>query len=214
MKLTRSRKTVRGRPKDPDKRAAILAAAKGKFSTLGLAGTSMDAIAAEAGVSKLTLYSHFRDKDDLFKQTVIAKCREHTPDAMFDRHSNAPLEQRLLQIGLGFIDLINNEDASNLYRLMATQGAKVNKLGKLFWEAGPERSMREFARLLEAAVAAGELSIEDPRRAAAHWFFLLKGEPHLKNLVGAAGPPTPAERRRHAREVVALFLRAYARRSA
>ena len=55
-----------GRPKDPGKRAAILDAAKRMFVSHGFERVSMDQIAAEAGVSKLTVYSHFGDKDRLF----------------------------------------------------------------------------------------------------------------------------------------------------
>ena len=55
-----------GRPKDLEKRAAILQAAKQLFTTQGFDGTSMDAIAGLAGVSKLTVYSHYRDKERLF----------------------------------------------------------------------------------------------------------------------------------------------------
>ncbi|WP_330970248.1 TetR/AcrR family transcriptional regulator, partial [Lysobacter sp. A3-1-A15] len=55
-----------GRPKDLAKRAAILDAAKSMFTQYGFGGASMDQIAAEAGVSKLTVYSHFGDKETLF----------------------------------------------------------------------------------------------------------------------------------------------------
>ena len=50
-----------GRPKDQAKRLAILEAAKTLFMRNGYEGSSMDAIAAEAGVSKLTVYNHFTD---------------------------------------------------------------------------------------------------------------------------------------------------------
>ena len=36
----------------------------------------MEAIASEAGVSKLTLYSHFKDKEALFCAAVKATCIE------------------------------------------------------------------------------------------------------------------------------------------
>ncbi|OCG89579.1 TetR/AcrR family transcriptional regulator, partial [Xanthomonas euvesicatoria] len=55
-----------GRPKDLGKRAAILGAARTMFMEQGYAGVSMDGIAAQAGVSKLTVYSHFGDKESLF----------------------------------------------------------------------------------------------------------------------------------------------------
>src|SRR5690606_22208157 len=54
-----------GRPKDLAKRAAILQAAERMFLQHGFEGVSMDQIAAAAGVSKLTVYSHFGDKDAL-----------------------------------------------------------------------------------------------------------------------------------------------------
>ncbi|MBP7656876.1 MAG: helix-turn-helix transcriptional regulator, partial [Pseudoxanthomonas sp.] len=71
-----------GRPKDLGKRAAILEAAKQLFAREGFNGVSMDQIAAEAGVSKLTVYSHFGDKDALFAAAVQAKCAEMLPDAL------------------------------------------------------------------------------------------------------------------------------------
>ena len=55
-----------GRPKDLAKRQSILDAAKILFLSKGFASTSMDAVANLAGVSKLTVYSHFTDKETLF----------------------------------------------------------------------------------------------------------------------------------------------------
>ena len=64
-----------GRPMDPEKRAAVLEAAKALFLARGYDGTSMDAVAQAAGVSKLTVYSHFQDKDTLFVEAVKAARR-------------------------------------------------------------------------------------------------------------------------------------------
>jgi AcrR family transcriptional regulator len=73
-----------GRPKDLEKRAAILDAAKRLFPTSGFEGTSMDAIAADAGVSKLAVYSHFRDKETLFIAAIRVRCEEQVPETLFD----------------------------------------------------------------------------------------------------------------------------------
>ncbi|MQT72625.1 TetR family transcriptional regulator, partial [Pseudomonas sp. FSL R10-0071] len=64
--------TALGRPKDMAKRQAILDAAKSLFLTHGYANTSMDAVATLAGVSKLTVYSHFTDKETLFSSAILA----------------------------------------------------------------------------------------------------------------------------------------------
>ena len=50
----------------PEKTAAILDGAMQVFLEQGYVGTTMDRIAAAAGVSKPTVYSHFQDKATLF----------------------------------------------------------------------------------------------------------------------------------------------------
>lgn len=200
----------RGRPKDPAKRQAILDAAKHLFAHNGLAATSMEAIAAQAGVSKLTLYSHFRRKEDLFQHAVIAKCTEHSPPESFEMRSGEPLRVRLTAIAQGFLKLVLSEDAVNLYRMMATDARADGKLGKLFYAAGPQRTLDLFARLLVTAQKAGELRVADPQRAAGHFFCLLKGIHHLRVLMGERAAPRGAELRAHIDDAVDVFLRAYA----
>src|ERR1043166_4398163 len=130
---------LRGRPKDLGKRAAIMAAAKQLFSKHGLDGVSMDALADKAGVSKLTLYSHFKSKDELFQTAVGEKCQEHQPPDFFDVRSPLPLREQLRKIGRGFVTLVMSPEALNLHRMMAAHAAGGSKLGRLFFEAGPEK---------------------------------------------------------------------------
>jgi AcrR family transcriptional regulator len=54
------------RPGAPDTRAAILAAARELFAVHGFGGTSVRAIAAEAGVDAALVHHYFGSKDDLF----------------------------------------------------------------------------------------------------------------------------------------------------
>lgn len=207
---SRKGRRARGRPKDLDKREAILLAAKKLFTAHGLPRTSMEGIADAAGVSKLTVYNHFHSKEELFRETVFAKCSEHWPEDLFDVQARLPLRERLRLIGRGFLDLVHSQEVVNTYRLMAAEGAGQSKFGRLFWEFGPECTLQRFAQVLEAAHRAGELHVPEPRRTASHFFVLLKGEHHIKSLVGAAPSPDAAERQRHVEDVIELFLRAYA----
>lgn len=204
----------RGRPKDLDKRAAIMASAKQLFARHGYSGVSMDAIAAGAGVSKLTLYSHFKSKALLFQTAVAEKCRDFTPPDFFDPDSPLPLRERLRNIGNGFIGLVMNDEALEFYRMLCAQGADGNRLGKLFYAAGPARNLAQMSGLLERACAAHELSITDTVSAAGHFFSLLQGTPHVKVLIGESSRPSTRQLRAHVDEVVDLFLRAYARQDA
>lgn len=199
----------RGRPKDPEKRLAILRAAKTLFAKRGFDATSMDALARAAGVSKLTLYSHFADKDALFAASVVATCEAHAPPAFFDPTQPLPLRQRLLQIGRGFVDLIMDEEVIDFYRMMAAQARNDDRLGKLFYAAGPEPTVRQFAQLLSSAHQQQELRVPNPKVAAEHFFCLLKGVHHLQALMACRGPLNETERTHHVTEVVELFLRAY-----
>src|SRR5258706_16082283 len=72
MKETAARRP--GRALDPAKRAAILEGARAVFMRQGFAQGSMDAVAAEAGVGKQTIYRHFRSKEALVKALVEAMC--------------------------------------------------------------------------------------------------------------------------------------------
>src|SRR5678815_5350543 len=91
-----------GRPKDLGKGAAILEAAKRMFITHGFDGVSMDQIAAEASVSKLTVYSHFGDKETLFAAAVKSHCEQGLPDTLFADRPDVPLRERLLEIARAF----------------------------------------------------------------------------------------------------------------
>ena len=63
-------KPQRGRPRDPERVRRILEAAQRHFNEHGLERASVDAIAAEAGVSKMTVYSNFGSKEGLFQAVV------------------------------------------------------------------------------------------------------------------------------------------------
>ncbi len=204
-----SRAAGPGRPKDLAKRAAILEAAKKMFVQHGFEGASMDQIAAEAGVSKLTVYSHFGDKESLFVAAVKSHCETQLPSSLFDTAPGAPLRERLIAIAHAFYAMITSPDAIAGHRMLCTPQLADSSLPQLFWEAGPKRVQTEFAVLLERRIAAGELEIPDVPRAAAQFFTLLKGEPHAQMVFGCGGL-------RHGSTVdhlvasVDLFLRAYA----
>lgn len=198
-----------GRPKDLVKRQAILEAAKSLFIRNGYASTSMDAVAAEAGVSKLTVYSHFTDKETLFSAAVVARCEEQMPELFFDLHSELPVHTLLLNIARSFQTLINSPESIELHRLMVTLGTQDPKLSKIFFEAGPKRILDEMERFLARLEKTGELHFESARTAAEHFLSLIKGACNFRLLVGCGEMPDDASAERHVQDVVKLFMRAY-----
>lgn len=210
----RPRTGAPGRPKDPGKRAAILAAAKRLFMTHGYEGASMDQIAADAKVSKLTVYSHFGDKDSLFTAAITAKLEEQVPSALFQTAEGGAdadtggLRVQLNRIGQAFFALVSSEESLSMHRMMMT-GTGEPHVRHLFWEAGPRRLKAGFAEFLRESIGRGQLRIEDPERAAGQFFCLLKGDLHVRLMCGLCEPPTPAEIAAHVEACIDMFMRAY-----
>lgn len=200
-----------GRPKDLGKRAAILDAAKVLFFEQGYTGVSMDSIAAQAGVSKLTVYSHFGDKETLFTEAVKSRCVEMLPDTLFVTDAEGPLREQLLGIANAFFDLVGSDDAVSVQRMMMAPEID-ERLREMFWQAGPRRTTEALAEFLRARTARGELDIDDYPRAALQLMTLVKGELHSNRMCGLQPGPSEGDARAHVAAAVDFFLRAYARR--
>ncbi len=204
-----------GRPKDMEKRAAILEAAKGLFVRNAFAGTSMDAIAAEAGVSKLTVYSHFGDKDNLFREVIRARLQDLLPENTYDLAPDAEIGQTLLDIALTHARLDCDKETVGTFRAILSDCRQGNpRYGRLLWEEGSVRTHGLMERLLQRAVDAHLLDIDDVPRAAVQFFALIKGDLIMRRMFGCDDCPQAyaAEIEATARAGVATFLRAYAPR--
>ncbi|NYZ63409.1 TetR/AcrR family transcriptional regulator [Luteimonas deserti] len=215
--LPEARSAGPGRPKDLTKRAAILAAAERMFLQQGFEGVSMDQIAAEAGVSKLTVYSHFGDKDTLFTEAAAAYCEQQMPASVFEPASGTPIRQRLMEVAEAFFAMIGSPEAIAGHRLLCTPQMVEKRLPQRFWKSGPERVQAAFAELLRRRVETGDLDIEATRvdTAAAQFFVLLKGDLHQRMVFDCDDAGTcAAQRRAHLDASVDMFLRAYGARPA
>jgi AcrR family transcriptional regulator len=74
-------------------RAGLLAGAFRAFADHGLRRSTMQSIAAAAGVAKATLYNHFRTKDDVTSALLAAELERLTAVA-----AELPLEQALASL--------------------------------------------------------------------------------------------------------------------
>jgi AcrR family transcriptional regulator len=201
-----------GRPKDMEKRAAILEAAKALFVRNAFAGTSMDAVAAEAGVSKLTVYSHFRDKDNLFREVIRARVHDLLPDETYQHEAGADIRATLLRIALTHARLDCDQQTVGTFRAILSDCRQGNpRFGRLMWEESTMRTQGLLARLLQRAAAAGQLEIADAARAAEQFMALIKGNLLLRRMFGCVecNQAYAAEIESTARAGVETFLRAY-----
>jgi AcrR family transcriptional regulator len=167
----------------PDKRRAIISGALTLFARDGYTRASLDAIAAEAGVSNRTIYNHFNDKADLF-QAVIQESTQRVADTMvdlIDRHLGkiVDLESDLADLGLAFLSLLTSDLALH-FALVRQINAETEHIPptalKLWQDTGPGRVKRHLAGRLREIADRGQLAIDDPVRAAGHLMLLVSVE--------------------------------------
>ena len=114
------------------------------FMREGFAQGSMDAVAAEAGVGKQTIYRHFRSKEALVEALVEAMC---APEVVRPPTGSLAGGQRLRELLLMFVTGVASPDSVRLYRAIVAEADRMPGLGRLFWEAGPRQVRAAIAQL-------------------------------------------------------------------
>jgi len=198
-----------GRPKDVSKRDSIVRAASVLFFTHGYELTSMNAVAKKADVSKLTIYSHFANKDELFKEVVRERCDKRAMPATFMAQINEPVEKALLYIGTLMVNLIFSPDSIRLQRIIQAEAVRHPNVVRIFYEAGPQRVRTAFSALLTEWTRQKQLDVPDIPLATEQFFSVLKGEILMKTLMLLAPPPNAFQTKKHVYATVAFFLAAY-----
>lgn len=201
----------RGRPRDPERRERILEAARGHFYTHGLERASLDAIAAGAGVSKMTVYSHFGSKEGLF-EAVIQDRTERVMGGVAGARTLDPRqpEKELLAIGEQFLMLTREEDALGKFRSVYGAAGAQPEACRAFYRQGSARLIDELATYLRRADAAKTLKVPHPRQAADLFLSMFMGDGHIRGLL-MLDMPSVQDNRALLREAVRVFMTAYAR---
>src|SRR4051812_25514153 len=124
------------------RRRAIAEAATVAFLRNGYRGTSMDEIAAAAGVSKQTVYKHFTDKERLFTEIVVETVA-HASDPVHEEvrrlGDSGNLEADLRDLARRQLALVMRPRLLQLRRLVIGESARFPELGRVFHEQGPGR---------------------------------------------------------------------------
>ena len=201
----------RGRPRDPERCRRILEAAQSHFNAHGLERASVDAIAAEAGVSKMTIYSHFASKVGLFEAVV----RERTDRVVGGLAGVEALDPKqpqkaLLAIGEQFLALAREEDTLGQFRSLYGAAGAQREACLAFYRQGADRLIGDLAAYLRRADAAGTLNIRHPRQAADLFLAMFLGDGHIRGLL-MLDMPDARQNRALLREAVRVFIAAYAK---
>ena len=165
-----------------DTRAAILGAARPIMLRDGLGGTTLDRVAAEGGIAKMTLYRHFPSKEALFEGLVTATSEsmreglENAPTADTDK----PIAMRLADELSALVSALIEPDGLALYRLIVADGWRFPELARVFEQSGMRVIRRRIAVLLETGGAPADQS----RQVAGEVVALALGDAYQRALLG------------------------------
>lgn len=195
------------------KRSSILNAAAEIFLNGGYLGTSMDEIAAKAGVAKQTVYAHFSNKRDLF----IAMVSALTNQASDRVHVGVPefregddLKRYLSDYAFRQLQIVLTPRIVRLRRLVIGEVSRFPELGDALYSGGPGRAIISLAGIFKRLAECGVLALRNPSLAASQFNWLVMSAPlNRAMLLGDDAIPSASELRKHAAESVQLFLAAY-----
>ncbi|WP_287407804.1 TetR/AcrR family transcriptional regulator [Sphingopyxis sp.] len=200
-------KTNLGRPADLAKREAILVAARDAFFEHGYGAAAIEQIAAAAGVSKVTVYNHFSDKQGLFTAAIERECERMRSHFSIEGDGTTSLRDRLLHIGHAMVAFLSRPEMVQFERRIAAETERNPEIGLAFLNAGPRRMKATMATFLTAISQSGALAIPDPALAAEQFAAMCKGFGDVELRFGA--PPSAQSTQRRVEAAVDAFLKIY-----
>lgn len=194
------------------KRDAILCAAARIFHRDGFQGASIDLIASEAGVSRQTIYNHYRDKEALLA-AVVDDSLERVNHSMYRLLESFPAQMDNLETAL--IDFasklgencIYNASGAFLRKLVLSNEPLQPAVLALYAEKGPAKFIPALAKCLTSLAAKSTLHFDCPEMAARQFLALINADIHSYQFSGRA--LTDDMIRESARNGIQTFLKAF-----
>jgi len=159
------------------KQAQVIAAARALFLAHGFEGTTMNMIAAQADVSKATLYAYYPAKEQVFMAVMRGEMRRLREDLeAVLRDPRKSTRDKLLAVGWHKARGYASRERVVFFRTVIAATLRFPELGRLI-EADIYLPLRDtVARIVEDGVRARELSCPDPRAASGMLLAMMRGD--------------------------------------
>jgi len=199
-------------PRARAKREQIRAGATRVFTERGFSGARTDAIAAEAGVSKQTLYAYYSSKEVLLSDVLRKMVEEGSHGRLAEAIEGVSPREReelwgvLPSVARGLISSLMDAKYVALVRIVISETPRLPHLGHLFRLAVPEKILGGVGALLERAHEEGAIGDVDPDLAARAFVGPLLTYVLMDALFVGDGPPRPPGPKL-IEEAVDLFMR-------
>jgi AcrR family transcriptional regulator len=184
----------------------LLDAAMRLFSRNGFSGTTMEAIAKEAGASTKTVYARYANKAEVV-EALNVRLAERIAAA---RAAAAPRPQgmdprdALLSIGRTQAHIYDSDEVVGLTRIAISEAHRMPSLVESFIK-GFQRSVSAIGDQLAGWEGAGLLTLPGKPDVAARIFVeMVVGTPRIRAVIGR--PLSPIELDEHVNTAVETFL--------
>jgi TetR/AcrR family transcriptional regulator, mexJK operon transcriptional repressor len=195
------------------KRRAILAAGHELFLQQGYHGTTVDQIAAQAQVSKQTVYKQFGEKEELLF-AIVSAVLDQAAAPVLGRiaalTNTTDLEGDLTELAVEYLHTVLAEPVTQLRRLVIAEAGRLPRLAEMYYRRAPATTLEALAETFGRLHDRGLLRSIDPSMAADHFAFLVVGRPIDQALFfGGTRAKAEIDPAGYARHAVAVFLAAY-----
>lgn len=158
-----------------EKQRQIVDAACKLFTEQGYEVTSMDKVAAEANVSKRTVYSYFDSKEHLFCTVMGGMCAGFGEPSPEDIDFSADLRTVLTEAATLLLTKVTDPQKIRLMRTVIGEVEQFPLIGETFWREGPGNMRGELADCFRRLQEQGKMKKTDPILAASQFQGLVAG---------------------------------------
>ncbi|MCO8109107.1 TetR/AcrR family transcriptional regulator [Acinetobacter indicus] len=197
-----------GRPKDLEKRQRILESAKSLFLKQGYHGSSMNEIARDAGVTKLTVYNHFQDKATLFTCAIEDTCEALIMARPPQLSADSNFQQALAQLCALSLEIVYLPEAIKLEYLLLDLASQQSPLLQQFYQASHQKLNQVWQHFFQQAIALEFIPNRPLEQLIQLIQSLLLGQRHHEILLGIRPIPAAEEQQQLIQSSIQLFLQA------
>jgi len=187
-------------------RDRILEAATDLFLLEGYASTSIEAVAARAGISKKTFYHRFADKAALFAAVVHRIIELIRPPPDVPLLQGVELDEILRRLAGIILRAALSPQAIALHRLIVAESVRFPDLVRVVHQdPASQEAIALISDLLVRELPDARLTVEHQRFAAAQFLHMVVAVPQRRSM-GQGAPMTAKELQVWIHHTVKLFL--------
>ncbi len=161
----------------------IVHAALAVFLEVGFDKANLETVAARAGVTKPTVYSHFGSKVGLLQAVAQYQAQQALTQFAPNLQSTGNVRRDLIGFSKSFLSNMLQPDAIRMHRFAIVEAMNHPELVAPLLSAGPQKLTETLQRYLETETKAGRLRCKNSLLAAQHLLGLLAGMDFLAIVI-------------------------------